>query len=78
MEPATADECQTVPLVDGHPDYFGRIHMSQDTAEFTVRNLSQLTAHLNPIPNHIYSFVRARDIFDKVESYKGFLEDVRQ
>jgi hypothetical protein len=59
-------------------DYFNSVHMTQETAEFTVRNLSTLTSHPKPIPDHIYSFVRARDIFDKVESYKGFLEEVRQ
>jgi len=59
-------------------DYFSRVHMNQENVEFTVRNLSSLISYPNPIPEHIYSFVRARDIFDKVESYKSFLEDVHQ
>ena len=59
-------------------DYFDSVHSTQESVEFTVRNLSTLTSHPVPIPDHLYSFVRARDIFDKVESYKGFLEEVRQ
>lgn len=59
-------------------DYFDGVHLTQETVEFTVRNLSALISHPIPIPDHLYSFVRARDIFDKVESYKGFLEEVRQ
>jgi hypothetical protein len=59
-------------------NYFGRVHLNQDNVEFTVRNISTLLSHSNPIPCHMYSFIRARDVFGKLDSYKGFLEDVRR
>jgi hypothetical protein len=59
-------------------DYFSRVHLTQENVEFTVRSLSSLTSHFNPVPEHIYSFIRARDIFDRVETYKGFLEDIHR
>jgi hypothetical protein len=58
-------------------DYFGRVHLTQNSPEFTVRNLNYLLAHQNPIPHNLYGLIRGRDIFDRVESYKTFLEDVR-
>lgn len=57
-------------------DYFGNVHLSQEDAEFTVRNINCLLAHPHPIPQNLYGLIRGRDIFDKVESYKTFLEDV--
>lgn len=58
-------------------DYFNKVHASQNNPEFTVRNLNCLLMHENPIPHNLYGLIRARDIFDRVESYKTFLEDVR-
>ena len=58
-------------------DYFGTVHTSQEHPEFTVRNINQLLKHPKPIPHNLYGLIRARDIFDKIESYKTFLEDVR-
>jgi hypothetical protein len=57
-------------------DYFSKVHLIQDDVEFTVRNICTLLSHTNPIPCQMYSFIRARDVFGKLESYKGFLEDV--
>lgn len=58
--------------------YFGKVHVAQDNVEFTVRSINALLSHSNPIPCHVYSFVHAREVFSKLESYKGFLEDVRR
>lgn len=58
-------------------DYFNTVHASQENPEFTVRNINQLLKHENPIPHNLYSLIRARDVFDKIESWKAFLEDVR-
>ena len=57
---------------------FTKVHLTQDDVEFTVRSINTLLSHSNPIPCHMYSVVRARDVFSKLESYKGFLEDVRR
>ncbi|KAI9646813.1 hypothetical protein NHQ30_004812 [Ciborinia camelliae] len=60
-------------------DYFSRVNSSQtQTApDFNVRNLNCLLAHTDPIPHNLYSFIRGRDVFDRVESYKSFLDDIR-
>ena len=58
-------------------DYFSTVHISQESPEFTVRNINRLLKHDSPIPHNLYSLIRARDVFEKVESYKTFLEDVR-
>ncbi|KAH7321941.1 hypothetical protein BKA65DRAFT_568848 [Rhexocercosporidium sp. MPI-PUGE-AT-0058] len=58
-------------------DYFSVVHTSQDAPEFAMRNLNCLLAHQSPIPHNLYEFIRAREIFDRVESYKTFLDDVR-
>ncbi|KAL2068400.1 hypothetical protein VTL71DRAFT_16498 [Oculimacula yallundae] len=58
-------------------DYFGIVHTTQEAPEFTMRNLNCLLAHKTPIPHNLYEFIRAREIFDRVESYKTFLDDVR-
>ena len=42
-----------------------------------MRNLNALLAHTDPFPHNLYGLIRGRDIFDRVESYKEFLEDVR-
>lgn len=68
-------ECDDVHDQTG---YFSKVHLTQDDVEFTVRNINTLLSHTNPIPCHMYSFIRARDVFSKLESYKGFLEDVRR
>jgi hypothetical protein len=57
---------------------FPKVHLTQDDVEFTVRSINTLLSHSNPIPCHMYSFIRARGVFSKLESYKGFLEDVRR
>lgn len=59
------------------PDYFRGFKLSQDHPEFTIRNLNALLAHSEPIPHNLYGLIRGRDVFDRVESYKEFLEDVR-
>lgn len=58
-------------------EYYSNVHLTQDDVEFTVRNINALVSHSNPISSHMYSFIRARDVFSKLESYKAFLEDVR-
>ncbi|OWP02652.1 hypothetical protein B2J93_6485 [Marssonina coronariae] len=61
-----------------HPgDYFSLVHTTQETPEFTMRNLNCLLAHSKPIPHNLYEFIRAREIFDRIESYKTFLDDIR-
>lgn len=59
------------------PDYFTGHTPVQSYPEFTARNINHLTMHESPIPANFYEFVRGREIFDRVESYKMFLEDVR-
>ena len=59
-------------------EYLSKVHLIQDDVEFTARSINTLLSHSNPIPCHIYSFIRARDVFSKLESYKGFLEDIRR
>lgn len=58
-------------------EYFGTAHGIPKDPEFTVRNINTLLDHAEPIPNNFYSFIRGRDIFDRVESYRSFLNDVR-
>lgn len=58
-------------------DYFGHVHLSQSHPDFTVRNLNTLIYHPNPIPQNLYAMVRGRHIFNRIESYKSFLEDIR-
>ena len=58
-------------------DYFSSINAKQDSPEFTMRNINTLLAHQKPMLHNLYEFVRAREIFDRVESYKTFLEDIR-
>jgi hypothetical protein len=58
-------------------DYFSAVHNDQKHPEFTVRNLNCLLDHPNPIPKNLYEFIRARDIFDRVWSYKTFLDNIR-
>jgi hypothetical protein len=68
-------ECASVHSETG---YFNKVHLTRDDVEFTVRNINTFLSHSNPIACHMYSFIRARDVFSKLESYKGFLEDVRR
>ena len=58
-------------------DYFKGFQLSQEHPEFTVRNLNAVLAHSEPIPHNLYGLIRGRAVFDRVESYKEFLEDVR-
>lgn len=58
--------------------YFGNIHITQKTPEFTLRCYDCLLQHVRPIPRNLYGLVHARDILGKVENYKTFLDDVRQ
>lgn len=57
-------------------DYFSSVHAFQEHPEFTVRNINHLLKHQNPIPHNLYGLIRARDIFDKIESWKTFLSDL--
>lgn len=58
-------------------NYFSVVSSSQQGPEFTMRNLNCLLAHESPIPHNLYEFIRAREIFDRIESYKTFLDDLR-
>ncbi|KAM3080910.1 hypothetical protein ACMFMF_002827 [Clarireedia jacksonii] len=58
-------------------DYFNPATMSQIEPEFKARNLNCLLNHREPIPRNFYSFIRGRDIFDRSESYKNLLDDIR-
>ncbi len=58
-------------------DHFGGVDSTQECAEFTIRNINAMLAHENPIFQNAYEVIRAREIFDRVESYKTFLEDIR-
>lgn len=58
-------------------DYFCNVHLSQLRPEFTCRNINKLLSHELPIPQNLYSLIRGRDVFARVESYKNFLEDIR-
>lgn len=58
--------------------YFGNIHVTQAHPEFTLRGYGTLLQHVKPIPRNLYGLIHGRDIFAKVENYKGFLNDVRQ
>jgi len=67
------------PSLDlGPVDYFGDVHTAQEEVEFTVRNINEIREHTRPIPSNLYSFVRGRDIFGRVENYREFLEAVRE
>lgn len=60
-------------------DYFGGATVSHMSfPEFTERNLNSLLMHENPLQTNYYEFIRARGIFDRIESYKMFLEDIRR
>ncbi|PMD43585.1 hypothetical protein L207DRAFT_300657 [Hyaloscypha variabilis F] len=58
-------------------DYFGHMNSKQESPEFTMRNINSLRSHQKPMLHNLYEFIRAREIFDRVESYKTFLEDIR-
>lgn len=59
-------------------DYFGRMSLvQQEHPAFTVRNINQLLDHPNPMLHNVYEFIRGREIFDRVENYRVFLDDVR-
>ncbi|KAF8866037.1 hypothetical protein BDZ45DRAFT_796270 [Acephala macrosclerotiorum] len=57
-------------------DYFTGAMPTQSFPEFTMRNINRLLMHEKPMPCNFYEFIRGRDIFDRVESYKMFLEDL--
>ena len=58
-------------------DYFGRVTHNQTAPEFTVRDLNSLLYHQHPMCHNLYSFVRAREVFDRVENYKTFCDGIR-
>ncbi|KUJ19771.1 uncharacterized protein LY89DRAFT_731026 [Mollisia scopiformis] len=58
-------------------DYFSGATSNIPFPEFTERNLNCLLRTEEPVPCNFYEFIRGRGIFDRVESYKMFLEDVR-
>lgn len=59
-------------------DYFGKAPEVLNYPEFTKRNLNHLLNHERPLPRGVYGLIRGRDIFDRVESYRIFLEDLRE
>ena len=65
----------STPATDG--DCFGLAETKQNNPEFTMRNINRLLTHPMPIPQGKYSIIRAREVFDRVENYKSFLNDVR-
>ncbi|CZR59317.1 uncharacterized protein PAC_09209 [Phialocephala subalpina] len=66
------------PTSTGMPsDYFTGATPAQSFPEFTMRDINRLLMHENPIPCNFYEYIRGREIFDRIESYKMFLEDVR-
>lgn len=72
----TSDFKTNAPAVNPD-DYFSRVRSTQQDLEFTTRNINSILAHQNPMLHNVYEFIRAREIFDRVESYKTFLEDIR-
>lgn len=72
MEPAAATF-----RADTVENYFSKVHFTQEAPEFTVRNINQLISHKSPIAQNLYSLVRGRGIFARIESYKSFLEEIR-
>jgi hypothetical protein len=59
-------------------DYFSTVSLAQQKyPDFTIRNINQLLNHPKPMLHNVYEFVRGREIFDRVESYKTFLDDIR-
>ncbi|KAH8683167.1 hypothetical protein BGZ60DRAFT_524506 [Tricladium varicosporioides] len=59
-------------------DYFGCVKLTDSKPEFTERNINHLLDHGNPLPTNHYSLIRGRDVFDRVESWMGFLDSARQ
>ncbi|KAI9732260.1 MAG: hypothetical protein M1818_007579 [Claussenomyces sp. TS43310] len=58
--------------------YYDKVHLTPgDRPEFTTRDINTMLSHPNPIPHNLYSLIRGRDAFNKVESYRTFLEDIR-
>lgn len=57
-------------------DYFSRMHSTQESPEFTVRSINTLLTHETPMFQNAYEVIWAREIFDRVESYKTFLEEI--
>jgi hypothetical protein len=58
--------------------YFKQAVTTPTKPEFTLRNLNcLLSGHETPFSHNLYGLIRGRDIFDRVESYKSFLEDLR-
>lgn len=50
----------------------------QKIPDLSLRSINRLLiSHETPMPHGIYEFIRAREIFDRVESYKTLLEDIR-
>lgn len=58
-------------------DYFSSVRAKQEYPEFTVRNINQLLSEPQPLLHNVYEFIRGREIFDRVESYRAFLDDIR-
>lgn len=59
-------------------EYYKQIKLMPKKPEFTLRNLNcLLTGHPVPFPRNLYGLIRGRDIFDRIESYKLFLDDLR-
>lgn len=58
-------------------DYCAPALSMQMNPDFTMRNLNRLLTHPKPFPQSRYGVIRAREIFDRVENYKTFVDDVR-
>jgi hypothetical protein len=59
-------------------DYFSGVNnIQQKYPDFTVRNINELLHHSKPMLHNVYEFIRGREIFDRVESFKAFLNDIR-
>lgn len=58
-------------------DYFSSVRAKQTYPEFTVRNINALLSPPSPLLHNVYEFIRGREIFDRVENYRSFLDDIR-
>ncbi|RDW89466.1 hypothetical protein BP6252_01498 [Coleophoma cylindrospora] len=64
------------PLVKEGDDYFSSVGRSHPM--FTKRNLNHLLRHEKPLPRNTYGLICGREVFDQIQNYKMFIEDLRQ
>ncbi|KAG9237287.1 hypothetical protein BJ875DRAFT_370352 [Amylocarpus encephaloides] len=61
----------------GTDDCFGGADPPSDTnPQFSVRNLNNLLSHDLPLQRNSYRLIHGRQVFEKIESYKNFLDVV--